>query len=50
MKPPLRSMYPYSKLLTLGTVFAVLFFAIGLLIYVYFQGGVDKAVYLTGQG
>lgn len=36
----------FSRPLTLGIISLVLLFAFGLLIYIYFQGGVDSAVYL----
>ncbi len=49
MKPIESSMIPFPKLLTLAALTAALLFGVGLLIYVYLQGGVDKAIYLTSQ-
>jgi hypothetical protein len=31
-----------------GIVLLVLVYAVGLLLWVYFQGGVDRAIHLTG--
>ena len=38
----------FPKSLTIGIGALVLIFAIGLLLYIYFQGGVDNAIYLRG--
>lgn len=36
----------FPKSLVLGVISLVLIFAVGLFIYDYFQGGIDKAIYL----
>ena len=38
----------FSKSLAIGISMLVVLYAIGLLLYVYFQGGVDKSIYLRG--
>jgi preprotein translocase subunit SecG len=38
----------YSRSLTVWTVVLALIFFLGLLIFVYFQGGVDSAIRLSG--
>jgi hypothetical protein len=40
-------MIHFPRHLAIGIFLLVLAFAIGLLIYVYFQGGVDRAIHLT---
>jgi glycerol uptake facilitator-like aquaporin len=42
-------MLPFSRLLTLATLLAALLFGAGVMVYVYCQGGVDKAIYLNGE-
>jgi hypothetical protein len=37
----------FPRNLAVGIVLLVLAFAIALLIWVYFQGGVDRAIYLS---
>lgn len=38
----------FPKSLTLGAVAMVLVLAIGLLVFIYFQGGVDSSIYSSG--
>lgn len=38
----------FPKSLAVGISMLVLLFAVGLLLYVYFQGGVDRSIYLRG--
>lgn len=38
----------FPKTLAIATLVLVLIFATGLLVFVYFQGGVDRAIHLGG--
>ncbi len=38
----------FSRSLTVWTIVLVLIYAMGLLVFVYFQGGVDSAIRLSG--
>jgi hypothetical protein len=38
----------FPRHFAVGIVLLVLLYAVGLLLWVYFQGGVDRAIHLTG--
>lgn len=38
----------FPKSLAIGISILVLLFAVGLLLFVYFQGGVERSIYLPG--
>ncbi|MGH9582078.1 MAG: hypothetical protein ACRD4O_03985 [Bryobacteraceae bacterium] len=38
----------FPKSFAIWAVFLVLIFAVGLMLYVYFQGGIDNAIHLAG--
>ena len=38
----------FPKSLTIGICALVLILALGLLLFVYFQGGIDRSIYLGG--
>lgn len=42
-------MIRFPKSLVLGIVTLVFLFALGLLTFIYFQGGVESSVYLVGH-
>ncbi len=39
----------FPKSFVLGAVGLILIFAVGLFLYVYFQGGVESSIYLGGR-
>lgn len=43
-----RAIIYFPKSFAIGAVVLVLIFAVGLLLYVYFQGGVESSIYLGG--
>lgn len=38
----------FPKSLAIGITLLVMVFAVGLLLFVYFQGGVERSIYPTG--